>query len=131
MSNEYKIGFARPPKKNQFQKGLSGNPKGRPKGAKNLKTELVEELRELIDLYEGGVKKRVSKLRAMLKSVTAKAVQGDPRAANLLLNLILRLLSQDEDDQQAQPDESDLAILQNFKARALRHALSNKEKKDD
>ena len=39
-----KAGYCKPPKKHRFKKGKSGNPKGRPKNAKGLKTDLKEEL---------------------------------------------------------------------------------------
>ena len=32
-SSEYDVGFGKPPKQTRFQKGISGNPKGRPPGA--------------------------------------------------------------------------------------------------
>ncbi len=32
--NDYDTGYGKPPKKHQFKKGKSGNPKGRPKKAK-------------------------------------------------------------------------------------------------
>ena len=42
---EYRVGPGRPPKEFQFKPGQSGNPKGRPKGARNrLGTQFLEAL---------------------------------------------------------------------------------------
>ena len=131
MTKDYEIGFKKPPRKTQFKKGQSGNPKGRPKGTKNLKTDLEEELQELIHLKEGGKEKRVSKQRALIKALMAKAVKGDARSANLLLNMILKVLiptQTDEIDETLSSD--DLAILEAFKKRVL-EAAKIKETKND
>ena len=69
-------------------------------------------------LKEGGKSKQVSKQRGMLKSVMAKALQGDARAANLIVNLVGRLLDESEMDDPSTPlqaDDSD--ILAAFEAR--------------
>lgn len=131
MSKDYEIGFKKPPKKHQFKKGTSGYPKGRPKGTKNLKTDLEEELQELINLKEGGKDKRISKQRAFIKTLMAKAVKGDSRSANLLLNMILKVLiptQTDEIDETLSTD--DLAILEAFKERVLEAAKIKGTKND-
>ena len=130
MTEDYEIGFKKPPKKNQFEKGQSGNPKGRPKSTKNLKTDLEEELQELIHLKEGGKDKHVSKQRALIKALMAKAVKGDARAANLLLNMILKVLIPTQADDVDETLSSDhRAILDAFKERVL-EAAKNKEMKN-
>jgi len=131
MASEFEIGYGKPPKHGQFKKGHSGNPNGRPKGAKNLKTELKEELQEKIVLKEGGQAKIVSKQRAMLKSLTAKAVQGDTKAANLLLNLVFKMLHQDDTQAEAVDwTKTDETILKAFAADILKNA-KHVEKADD
>ena len=113
------VGYGRPPQHTRFKPGQSGNPKGRPKSTINLKTDLMEELSERVSVSEGGKPKKLSKQRALLKSLVAKAItKSDARAANILLNLMVRLF---EISAEAREDdlisEDDLAILDNFIAR--------------
>jgi len=97
MPGDYTVGYGKPPRGTQFRKGQSGNPAGRPKGTKNLRTDLTEELQERISVREAGSERQLSKQRALLKSITAKAIKGDTRAANLIFSLMLRVLEDDPD----------------------------------
>jgi len=118
MAANYRVGHGKPPKNTRFKKGRSGNPKGRPKGTKNLKTDLQEELDERITIREPSGERRVSKQRALVKSLTAKAIKGDTRAANVLLNMILKILEIEPerlDDHQMTADEQ--AILETLEKR--------------
>ncbi len=121
MPSDDSVGYGSPPKHTQFKPGQSGNPKGRPRGTKNLKTDLEEELGEMIVVREGGNPKTVSKQRAMVKSLTAKAVHGDARAMVIAFDLMCRLLHADEAEDTARglsPD--DKAILKAYAERLLR-----------
>ena len=42
----YIVGFGKPPKANQFAPGVSGNPAGRPKGARSVASILQEIVRQ-------------------------------------------------------------------------------------
>ena len=120
---DYQVGFGKPPKHAQFKPGKSGNPRGRPRGVKNLSTDIEEELNCKIAVTEGGTTTETTKQRAMIKSLFAKALKGDTRAATVLINLILGLeqtrIANDAVEALA-PD--DLAILEDFKQRILKDA---------
>lgn len=92
----YEVGYGRPPKQTRFQPGRSGNPKGRPSGTRNLETDLREELSELISVRIGDRSKKVSKQRAMLMALMAKALRGDTRASVVLLQIMTKLVPPDE-----------------------------------
>lgn len=118
--NDSKVGYRRPPAHSRFRPGQTGNPKGRPKGAANLRTDLRDELPEHIRVREGERDLKVSKQRAMLKALVAKALRGDARAANVVLGLVSKLF------EAAAPVEpvpnltaDDQAILERFLARRI------------
>ena len=128
---DYKIGYKQPPKSTQFQPGKSGNPKGRPKGLKNLSTDLKEELEEKIVVTEGGRTLELSKQRAMLKTLMAKALKGDGRSSSVLIQLILGI-EQSESGRQGQDilPEDDLAIIETFKARFIAKSIEQPQSED-
>ena len=82
----YEVGYARPPKKTQFERGRSGNPKGRPKGAKNEATILRSIFNRQIESREGGRVRKISVLEGMLLKFTEDALKGNPKSAAFLLN---------------------------------------------
>jgi len=92
MGNDGEVGFGKPPMRSRFRKGCSGNAKGRPKGTKNLRTDLTEVLQERITVTEGDRKVRMSKQRAIIKTLVAKTLKGDARSATTLLTTIFRVL---------------------------------------
>ncbi len=113
-------GYGRPPKRTRFRKGQSGNPRGRPRGTKNLKTDLQEELLEKIQVRDSKGIQRITKQKALVKSMIAKAIKGDPRSASIMMELALRLLTGNEADHDDSPLSGDEeAILNNLKRRTL------------
>ena len=126
MTREYEVGYRRPPKATRFKAGQSGNPKGRPRGSPNLATDLSAELGEQITIREGGQARQISKQRALLKSLMAKALQGDVRATTALLALYARSIPESPEDESAAVEEDELLILRRFGPRLLK-SLGKKE----
>ena len=118
--SDYKVGYGKPPKSGQFRSGKSGNPKGRPKGSLKLATDLAAELSEQITVREDGKARRVSKQRALIKSLMAKALQGDVRANAAILALYARVITDLPDDQDNIVDEKEFQILRRFAPRLIK-----------
>jgi hypothetical protein len=78
------IGYGRPPAAYWYKKGQSGYPAGRPRGSKNTKTLLAEELSSKVTIREGGKQRKVSKRQLMVKRLANKAAAGDPKAIEMI-----------------------------------------------
>ena len=122
MSDDNEVGYGKPPKHAQFKKGQSGNPRGRPKGTKNLKTDLAEELAEQVRIREGNQTKKVTKQRAMVKSLVAKAANGETRAVTLVVNMASRLFEMELDGGEEDLSAEERAIFETFEAGVLQRA---------
>jgi hypothetical protein len=120
-NGEGSVGHGRPPEHTRFKRGKSGNPRGRPKGVRNLKTDVMEEMREWIVVREGEHPKRISKQRAIIKSLVNRTLKGDSRAANTLMNTLFRIL--DPEGESAAPSPAltteEQNVLEALKARLL------------
>jgi hypothetical protein len=84
--SSYEVGYGRPPTHTRFRPGQSGNPKGRPKGAKNETTILYEIMNRPIEIREAGKARKISVLAAILLKFAESALKGDPKSAAFLLN---------------------------------------------
>ena len=82
------IGRGHPPKHTQFPKGKSGNPKGRPKGSKNMSTYLMEAAHDQVSATIGGKTRTISKLQATAMQLATKAASGDQAAINKLFDWV-------------------------------------------
>ena len=82
-----KVGYCRPPLHSRFKPGVSGNPSGRAKGSKNLKTLLHSILNEQISLQEGSQSRKVSKAEAIMRRLIIGALKGDSRDLHALFRL--------------------------------------------
>jgi hypothetical protein len=84
----YAVGYGKPPRHTGFQKGRSGNPKGRPKGSKNFATLLTEALDEKVQVTEDGKRRRVTKRELVIKQLVNKSASADLRAIKQLTDIV-------------------------------------------
>lgn len=79
-----------PNKDAQFKPGQSGNPAGKPKGAKNIATHIKELLNDetfealLPDPREGWKTYKGAPVKAIVKAIAIKAMNGDVKAFDAL-----------------------------------------------
>jgi hypothetical protein len=81
----YEVGYAKPPKSAQFEKGTSGNPKGRPKGAKSIGATLAKMGRQRIKITSNGQTRMVTMLEAMVMQLINQAAGGNLKAIREML----------------------------------------------
>ena len=86
----YTVGYCRPPLHARFKPGQSGNPSGRSKDCKNLKTLLREILNEQIALQDGAQSRKVSKAEAIMRRLIIGALKGDTRDLPALFRIAER-----------------------------------------
>jgi hypothetical protein len=118
----YDVGFGKPPEPSQFRKGSSGNPKGRPKGRRNLATVLERALQEKIVINENGVRRTITKLEAAVKQLVNQAASGDLRAMRQLSALAGSAEEKRIDSPTEQLDEDDQKVMEGVLKRFEKYA---------
>ncbi len=76
---DYEVGYGKPPKKHQFKPGQSGNPKGRPKGRKNMATLIQNVLDRKVVVKQNGRERKISFSEAFIEAFAQKAINGTTR----------------------------------------------------
>lgn len=93
---DYEAGYGKPPKASRWQPGQSGNPRGRTKGSRGLKTDLGKALNVRTTIkINGKVYKGATQELAML-GLAMRAAAGDLRAAKELSRLVLAIFGPDD-----------------------------------
>lgn len=79
-TDNYEVGYGKPPKNNQFQKGVLGNPAGRPKKPQDFDQQLLREAGSFVIINEKGRRVRISKHDVAIRQLMHKAMAGDMTA---------------------------------------------------
>jgi len=117
-SASYEVGYRKPPRHTQFQKGQSGNPGGRPRRSLPARLDelaLDEAYRPTI-VVEDGVARPMPVIQAILRRQLQSAAGGNARAQRDVLAMIRdveraqsidALLEDDDDDDVVDDDDAD------------------------
>jgi len=122
---DYEVGYGRPPRHTRFVKGRSGNPRGRPPGAKNFTTLLNEALNEGVLVTENGEHRKISKREAIVTQLANRAAAADFRAIKILLDIVRDIERQTEpvSPETAEFSESDEKVIEQLKARFAKREM--------
>ncbi|HEU0147004.1 MAG TPA: DUF5681 domain-containing protein [Bradyrhizobium sp.] len=97
VRGNYDVGYAKPPESTRFTKGRSGNPAGRPRGARNkrpalnderLKGIILDEAYRTITINEGEKRISIPIAQAVVRAMAVNAARGQHRAQRLFAELL-------------------------------------------
>jgi hypothetical protein len=126
MTNDDPVGYKRPPKRSRFQRGKSGNPRGRSKGATSFKTDLAAEMRERITLRDkNGRPIKITKQRALIKKLFSSALQNEKGSITALLACMRYFGTGNEEPVTETADLEDIDMIKEYLERTearVKHA---------
>ena len=129
-TDDYAVGYGKPPKNRQFEKGVSGNPTGRPKKPIDFDQQLLREARLSVVINENGRAMRITKGNVVIRQLWHKAMKGDSNAMKILFGYYQRAFEKDarlttqrnsENDAQEDPRHLTDAQLERFAWGSIPH----------
>lgn len=123
--SDEEVGYGKPPKSNRFKPGKSGNPKGRPPGAKSREIILRELLNSKITMRRDGKVRKITVIEGIFHKVVEDSLKGNIKSATFLLNQLAAIASNEGTESEISTDDKAVldAYLRNFQS-----TLGGKEK---
>ena len=90
-SDDSPVGYKKPPAHSRFEKGKSGNPRGRPKKGPNFMEDAAEILGGTVTGQAKGKSITLPMVEAMFRTLCRRALKGDNRALRRGIELMLTL----------------------------------------
>jgi hypothetical protein len=132
-----RVGYRNPPPETRFPPGRSGNPRGRPRGAKGHKQIVAKIANEMHPVVEVGKRRRRSTLELVLLQLRNLAAQGNVQAFRAYNDLIAKYSLQETErrlgylvvpEPFATPEEWERVA--GVKVRAYQHRLAEEAERE-
>ena len=124
---DYRVGDNHPPRHTQFPPGVSGNPKGRPKGSTNLRTRVHQGLRKTVTVNKGGRPVRMAVVDVISNRVLESSMKGDFKAIQFVPQSEqeapeVQTASRGEAEDVRHPDKGSLRLIARWQRRLTEEA---------
>ena len=90
-SDDSSVGYRRPPVHSRYQKGQSGNPRGRPKKVPDFMEDAAEILGGTVTGQAKGRAITLPTVQAVFRTVCGRALKGNNQALRRVIELMLTL----------------------------------------
>jgi hypothetical protein len=121
----YSVGYGKPPTHSQFRPGQSGNPAGRRKEVRNLMSDVKRTLKVPVSVKEGGRSRKISTQEGALLLLREKALKGDARALDRLIELASRFNNEPGETVAPVVSPDDQAMLADYRAEVAAAATAS------
>ena len=106
------VGYGKPPRAHQFKPGKSGNPKGRPKGAKSEETFYTNCLAKRSASTSAVRREQITVHEGILRRIVEDCLKGNTKSAAFLLNRFNAITSGEPEESGLSEDEK--AVLEGY-----------------
>jgi hypothetical protein len=105
------------PTDTRFQKGRSGNPRGRPRRAAEVTAQILKALDKRVAVTEGGRTRKLAKRALGIARLADRFAEGDPQVVKLLLGVLLDLDRRKAGEAVGRPalDDHDREVIKNLR----------------
>lgn len=131
--DDYEVGYGKPPKKNQFKSGHSGNPGGGKKGSRNMRTIIKRSINRPVKMKDGDRQVKVPSKEAAFLRLQVDALRGKPSALRQYFEMIERYAPEELEAvvEEMRAAEKNQEILKHFFIRELARGKSGDEPEED